>query len=365
MIQARIRKRYPAGPESTGFDLDVEFEAGEGVTVLFGASGAGKTLTLDCIAGFSRPDLGRILLDDRILYDGAAKVALRPQDRGCGYVFQNYALFPHMTLRGNLEFAAERLPRLERHRRVNEMLDRFRVAEFAGRYPHEVSGGQKQRCSIARALIVRPRLLLLDEPARGLDASLRDDLYDLLRELREEFRVPILLVTHDLEAAFAVGDEMLVFEAGRIAQRGKPGVVLRQPVSEDVARLFGYATFLQAEILKLNPADDSSLVRFLDRDFAGAYYPGSLIGDRLTLCVRPDELRLADSAGENRLAAAVANVEERPAGVRLRLKTASGGAITVDAAREEWDAAKERKEQYVEFPPRALRTLRAAAALKQ
>src|ERR1700726_2473712 len=155
MIHARIRKRYAGGSQSSPFDLDVEFEAGDGVTVLFGASGAGKTLTLDSIAGFARPDSGRILLDDRILFDGDAHVSLRPQDRGCGYVFQNYALFPHMTLRENLAFAAERLPRLERHRRVNDMLERFRIAEFAGRYPREVSGGQKQRCSIARALIVR------------------------------------------------------------------------------------------------------------------------------------------------------------------------------------------------------------------
>jgi molybdate transport system ATP-binding protein len=357
MIQARIRKRYAPGPESSAFDLDVSFEAGDGVTVLFGASGAGKTLTLDSIAGFSRPDAGRIMLDDRILFDGDSSVSLRPQDRGCGYVFQNYALFPHMTLRENLAFAAERLPRLERHRRVNEMLDRFRVTEFAGRYPHEVSGGQKQRCSIARALIVHPRLLLLDEPARGLDAALREDLYDVLRELRESFRVPILMVTHDLEAAFAVGDEMLVYESGRIPQRGKPGSVVRQPVSEDVARLFGYATFLQAEIVRLNPVDGSSLLRFLDREFCGQYFPGSLIGDRLTLCARPDELRLADSPGENRIAAAAVKVEERPGGVRLRCDVQPKGSVTVDVPRAQWESAKARKEQHIEFPPHSLRAL--------
>jgi molybdate transport system ATP-binding protein len=358
MIRARIRKRFVAGTESSAFELDVEFEAAEGVTVLFGASGAGKTLTLDSIAGFARPDGGRILLDDRILFDGDARVCLRPQDRGCGYVFQNYALFPHMTLRENLAFAAERLPRLERHRRVNEMLERFQVAEFAGRYPHEVSGGQKQRCSIARALIVKPHVLLLDEPARGLDASLRDDLYDLLRELRGEFRVPILLVTHDLEAAFAVGDEMLIFEAGRIPQRGKPASVLRQPVSENVARLFGYATFVQAEIVKLNPGADSSVLRLFGKEFCGPYYPGSLIGDRLTLCARPDELRLAEGAGTNRVAAMVTRVEERPNGVRLQLDAHSQSRVTLDVARGEWEAASDRKEQYVEFPKQALRALK-------
>jgi len=364
MIQARIRKHYAVGPESSAFDLDVEFEAADGVTVLFGASGAGKTLTLDCIAGFARPDSGRILLDDRILYDADAGVSLRPQHRDCGYVFQNYALFPHMTLRGNLEFAAERLPRLERHRRVNDMLERFRVSEFAGRYPHEVSGGQKQRCSIARALIVHPRLLLLDEPARGLDAPLRDDLYDVLRELREEFRVPILLVTHDLDAAFAVGDEMLVYEGGRIAQRGKAAEVLRCPASEDVARLLGYSTFLKAEVLRLNPAADSSVLRLLDREFAGPYFPGSLIGDRLTLCVRPEELRLQSEAGENRVPGDVTSVEERPAGVRLRMD-AAGVAVTVDVPGAQWQSARESKEQYVEFPSSALRALRNAAPLKQ
>src|SRR5262249_34567633 len=160
------------------------FQAGAGVTVLFGPSGAGKTLTLDSIAGFIPPDEGRILLDDEILFDGAARVHLSPQDRNCGYVFQNYALFPHMTLRENLAFAAERKPRLERHRRVNEMIDRFHLQDTAGRRPHEVSGGQKQRCSIARALIAEPKLLLLDEPAQGLDAQLRSELYEILRQVR-------------------------------------------------------------------------------------------------------------------------------------------------------------------------------------
>src|SRR5580700_3642236 len=167
MIQARIRKQYAAGPDSTGFSLDLEFSAAAGVTVLFGSSGAGKTLTLDCIAGFVRPDEGRILLDDQILFDGAAGVHLEPRARHCGYVFQNYALFPHMTLRQNLEFAVERTPRLGRHRKVTDVLEKFHLTDVAGRRPYQLSGGQKQRCSIARALIGAPRVLLLDEPGRS------------------------------------------------------------------------------------------------------------------------------------------------------------------------------------------------------
>lgn len=144
MIQARIRKTFPPRKDSSAFSLDVDFRAASGVTVLFGPSGSGKTMVLDSIAGFVRPDEGRILVEDAILYDGEAKVHLSPQARNCGYVFQNYALFPHMTLRENLAFAAERRPRLERHRRVNETIERFRLGEVAGRRPQELSGGQRQ-----------------------------------------------------------------------------------------------------------------------------------------------------------------------------------------------------------------------------
>src|SRR5258708_17718344 len=142
MLAARLKKTFPQRDDSAAFSLDVEFEAASGVTVLFGPSGSGKTLTLDSIAGFVRPDEGRILLEGEILFDANAAVHLAPQARNCGYVFQNYALFPHMTLRQNLEFAAERRPRLERHRRVNELLEKFRLSDAAGRRPHESSGGQ-------------------------------------------------------------------------------------------------------------------------------------------------------------------------------------------------------------------------------
>ena len=141
-------------------------------------------LTLDAIAGFVAPDAGRILLDDRILFDAEARVNLPPQLRSCGYVFQNYALFPHMTLRQNLAFAAHQLPRLERHRRIAELLDRFKLTDLAGRCPRELSGGQKQRGSIARALIAKPKILLFDEPSRGLDAALRADFNTLVVEMK-------------------------------------------------------------------------------------------------------------------------------------------------------------------------------------
>ena len=353
-MNARIRKSFPPGPGSAAFQLDIEFQADAGVTVLFGPSGSGKTLTLDSIAGFVRPDEGRILVDDRILFDAAAGVHLPPRDRGCGYVFQNYALFPHMTLRQNLEFAVERRPRLERHRKVNEMLERFHLAEVAGRRPHELSGGQKQRCSIARALIggkraTDPRLLLLDEPARGLDAPLRVELYALLRQVRAEFAIPVLLVTHDLDECFEVGDQMLVLHEGAIVQSGAPRKILEQPVSGDVARLLGPYNLLPVEIRALDPGRNASRLLYRDVELSGPYFPGRLIGDRVCLAVRPDTLTVVPRIGKpgrNQMACALLRVVERPYGVRLEFDL----GIAVEVPRMEYARHAGVRDWFVQFP---------------
>ena len=359
MIQAKLRKNFAAGPDSAGFSLEVEFEAQSGVTVLFGPSGSGKTLTLDLIAGFVRADEGRILLDDQILFDAAAGVHLAPQARNCGYVFQNYALFPHMTLRENLAFGAERRPVLERHRRVNEMLEKFHLAEVAGLRPHEVSGGQKQRCSIARALIGGPRLLLLDEPTQGLDAPLRADLYAVLRQVREEFRTPALLVTHDLDECFELGDHMIVLSSGKMVQSGTPQRVLEQPANADVARLLGTFNLLPAEVRALDPGRNTSRIRVGDYEIEGPYLPGKLLGDRVTLCLRPELLGVAAANGKpgpNQIPAHLDREIEKPAAMRLEF-TAAGASITVDLPRAEFDKHRENKAWVIEVPKVAIRAL--------
>ena len=356
MIEARVRKHFAPGPESAGFSLDVEFRASKGITVLFGPSGAGKTLTLDCIAGFVRPDEGRLLVDDEILFDAASGVCLAPQARHCGYVFQNYALFPHMTLRKNLEFALERTARLERHRKVKEMLEKFHLTDVSGRRPHELSGGQKQRCSIARALIGSPQVLLLDEPARGLDAPLRAELYAVLREVRQDFGIPILLVTHDFEECLELGDEMLVFREGRIVQTGPPRKVFEQPANVDVARLLGLYNLLPAEIRSLDPGRNASRLRYRDFELTGPYFPGRLIGDQVWLCIRPDVLSATPRNGQsggNRMPATLLRVVERPDRLRLEFS----GDIAVDVPRSEFDKHGGVKEWLIEFPQSSLRIL--------
>jgi molybdate transport system ATP-binding protein len=370
MLQARIRKAFTPKPEasgfSAGFSLDVELSVRAGVTVLFGPSGAGKTLILDSIAGFVRPDEGRVLLDDDILYDGATGVHLTPQKRNCGYVFQNYALFPHMTLRQNLAFAAERKPRLERHRRVTEMLEKFQLVDTAGRRPHEVSGGQRQRCSIARALIGEPKLLLLDEPANGLDAPLRADLYDALRQVRAEFKTPILLVTHDLSESFELGDEMLILRAGKIVQTGTPRKILDQPANLEVAKLLGVFNLLEAEIRTLDPGRNVSRLQVGEFEFEGPYFPGHLKGDRVTLCVRPEQLRVSARDGKlgmNQIPVELLHMVERPDGVRLDFTHdlfkhgLNKDGLRVTISRAEYEQQRENREWLVQFPVESLRVL--------
>ena len=356
MIRGSIVKRFPPGPESAGFRLEVEFEAAAGVTVLYGPSGSGKTLTLDSIAGFVKPDSGRILLDDRILFDAESGVQLPPQRRSCGYVFQNYALFPHMTLRENLAFAAYSLPRLERHRRIAEQLERFKLAGMAGRYPHELSGGQKQRSSIARALIANPRIVLLDEPGRGLDEALRGELYTLIQELRDAVRIPILLVTHDPQECFALGDKVLVYDGGRISHSGSPAELMRNPGTADVARLLGGFNIFEAEVIALDPGRQTSQLRLLGADFAGPNLRGCFKGDRVALCVRPEELRVTTEPGDNRIRAALRQIVERPQSIRADF----GSELIVDVPREAWNALQNSSKDrgwWVEVPAGNLRQI--------
>jgi molybdate transport system ATP-binding protein len=350
LIQVTITKRFQA------FSLEVEFEAAAGVTVLFGPSGSGKTLTLDAIAGFMQPDSGRILLDDRILFDAGSRVHLPPQKRACGYVFQNHALFPHMTVRENLAFAADSVPRLERHRRIAEMLERFKLTLLAGRLPHELSGGQKQRAAIARALIAEPRVILLDEPGRGMDTTLREDLHSLIQELRSSLKVPIFLVTHDAEECFALADRVLVYEVGRIVHKGTPAELFANPGTAAVARLLGGFNIYEAEVLAIDPGRQSSRLRLLNNEIAGPHLRGCFRGDRITLCARPEELKIATRPGDNRMRADLVRTVERSQAIRADF----GNGLVLDVPRDTWHQMEQSARDtgwWIEIPAEAMRQL--------
>jgi molybdate transport system ATP-binding protein len=237
-LEVRIRKRFanPAG----SFRLNVHLRALAGFTILFGASGAGKTTLLDCIAGLTTPDEGRIALGGEAVYDSELKQNLPSWKRRIGYVLQDLALFPHLTAEENVEYGLRDLAATERRARSGGILSTFRVEHLRERRPSRISGGERQRVALARALVTEPRVLLLDEPLAALDRPTRSLIISDLRRWNQDHRIPILFVTHSIEEAFALGAEVIVLDAGKIAAQGLPKDVLYAPQLETVAQLAGF-----------------------------------------------------------------------------------------------------------------------------
>ena len=220
-----------------GFKLEVDWRLENELAVLFGYSGAGKSLTLQLIAGLMDPDTGRITANGDVLFDSQKFINVPPQRRSLGYVFQDLALFPHMTVRQNIAYGGTGLNRAARQERVGEMLEVFHLEALADKPPAEISGGQKQRVALARALIRRPRALLLDEPFSALDNPLRREMRQVLKQIHAEFTIPVILVTHDLLEATTLADTLFIYHGGRIVQRGTPQEVISQPQTPEVAAL--------------------------------------------------------------------------------------------------------------------------------
>ncbi len=228
-----------------GFSLEVEWEIGDELAVLFGYSGAGKSMTLQAISGLLEPDAGYIALDGNVYFDSSAGINEPPQKRPFGYVFQDLALFPHMTVKDNIRYGVNGLGKGEGEEALSEMIGTFRLKGLERKLPAEISGGQKQRVALARALIRRPEMLLLDEPFSALDHPLRIEMGRLLKKIHQEFRIPIVLVTHDIFEADTLADRMVIYSGGRIVQAGSPEEIIHGPMSHEVEALINPLGFVR------------------------------------------------------------------------------------------------------------------------
>ena len=233
--------------------MEVAFQAPPGFTILFGPSGAGKTTLLDCIAGLTKPDDGQVVVGDRVWFDAAQHVELPVAHRRIGYVFQTLALFPHLTVEQNIQYGLTHLPRPERTTRTSAILQAFRISHLAQRHPREISGGESQRAALARTLVTDPAVLLLDEPLAALDAATKSQIIDDLRIWNQTHRIPILYVTHSREEVFALGERILVLDAGRIVAQGTPHEVIAAPQQETVAQLVGFENIFDAVVEAVRP----------------------------------------------------------------------------------------------------------------
>ncbi len=241
------------------FTLSMAFSLDSPRIGILGASGCGKSMTLKCIAGIEKPDRGRIRLGERVLYDSERKVNLRPQVRRVGYLFQNYALFPSMTVGENIG-AGVKGSREERKRRVGEMVEKFSLSGLEGRYPAQLSGGQQQRVALARIMACEPEVLLLDEPFSALDAYLKDAMEQSLFRMLEEYPGEVILVSHDRDEIYRFCDSLVIMDRGKACACGSTEDLFIRTGKKEAAKLTGCKNFSDIEVL------DQHTIRLKDWD---------------------------------------------------------------------------------------------------
>jgi molybdate transport system ATP-binding protein len=356
-----VRVRKTLSSTECAFSLEVDFSATPGFTIVFGPSGSGKTTLLDCVAGLATPEAGRIAAGERILFDAVSGKNVAVAKRGVGYVLQDLALFPHLTVEQNTEYGLTHFSRSARKQRASQMLQEFSIEHLRRRKPAEISGGERQRVALARALVTDPCLLLLDEPLAALDAATKAKILDDLRRWNHSHGIPILYVTHSREEVMALGERVLVMEDGRIVARGTPHEVLRAPLQETVAQLAGFENIFDATVwlvhedrgtmtckvstsrLPSSKADSSVLLETpLIRAEAGSRLRvGIRAGDILLATVKPIGL-----SARNVIAGRVVSVERRDmiicarvdCGVEMDvyLTLAARDDLQLEAGREVW-----------------------------
>lgn len=317
-VRANLKRADATHP---AFHLDVDFSIPQGITILFGPSGVGKSTLLDCIAGLITPDEGRITISDELLFDSASRINIPAQKRRLGYLFQSPALFPHLTAQQNVEYGLATLPVAERTKAALEILKLFRVETLASRKPPRLSGGEAQRVALARALVTNPRALLLDEPLSGLDAELKNSIIADLRAWNAAHQIPILYVTHDREEVDALGEQVIAMDHGKIIRQGIPREVLDAPRKERIALASGFENILEGTIKEVR-LDDGIMRVALNGSAATIEVPLGYAqpGDSVRVAIRAGDILLAlekptGLSARNILLGTVQSLEQRSATV--------------------------------------------------
>jgi molybdate transport system ATP-binding protein len=288
MLDAHIIKRYGSG-SGQNLTIDVHVTAAGGVTVLFGASGAGKTSILRTIAGIIAPDEGRIALDDKVYFDSAAGVSLPMQERRVGFVFQNHVLFPHLTAEQNVLYGIRRGSPHSRLEHARELLSMLGIEKTADRYPHQLSGGEQQRIALARALATDPLIMLLDEPLSAVDVATRSHLLEEISSVQRRSGIPFLYVTHNHSEAVRLGDAIIVIDEGKVVQEGIPLEVFNAPRTASVARVVGAENVFVGRILHHHFEDGMTSID-LNSCLIEAPLNGLPVGSQVTIGLRSEDI---------------------------------------------------------------------------
>ena len=333
------------------FLLKVKFQAEDETLALLGPSGCGKSMTLKCIAGIEKPDRGRIVLDDMILFDSEKKINLTPQQRHTGLLFQNYALFPNMTVVQNIRAGANREPdKRKREKAVNTVMESFGLSELQNHLPHQLSGGQQQRVALGRILVSDPKILMLDEPFSALDSHLRFQLEQEVRQVIRRFGKTVLLVSHDRDEVYRMSDSIAIMNAGTIETTGSKKEVFRNPKTRSSAMLTGYKNISDMVLMDNGQiwAMDWDLILDAPHSSPGATALGIRIHD-----IRP-------GSGPNSCRFRVTEVVENPFTYTVFLKPTQGvpqKAIAWEVEKALWKTLQA-EELTLSFPPEALLLLK-------
>jgi len=322
-IHIRLRQREPIA-----LDAVIDCAPGE-VLALVGPSGSGKTTILRAVAGLLRAKQGVIHCNGDCWFDSERHVWVETRRRRVGYVFQNYALFPHLNALHNVMEAMLELPVDERTRRARDVLMRVRLAGLESRVPAELSGGQQQRVAVARALAREPQVLLLDEPFSAVDRATRQRLYRELAELRRELAMPVILVTHDLDEALMLADRLSVLHQGRTLQSGEPQAVMTRPDSVEVAQLVGLRNVFRAGVIGHDPDRGVTLIEWRRHRLEARLQPAYAAGQQVTWAIPQGYIVLhrrdRPSRGEHENPVSGKVIEFLPLGVDVALAIAVNG----------------------------------------
>ncbi len=310
MIEAVLKKDFG------NFSIDVEIRFKALKNVLFGVSGSGKSSILKMIVGFYEPDKGRVVINDKLLLDVERGVNIPIFSRGIGYIPQEYTLFPHMDIESNLLYGVKSKRLKFDKKRFDLLIELAGIKNLLKLHPNQLSGGQKQRVSLIRALLVEPDILLLDEPFSALDRPIREELRELLSELLDNFNIPAIFVTHDLEEAYEFADELAILENGNMVQAGKKEEVFLSPASRSVAKLLGFKNIFEIDELK----SDEIVVKGF------SFKVGCLKGGCKFVFIKPEDVLLLRtdrdiSNKENVVFGEVLKLFEKPGHVLLKIKS--------------------------------------------
>lgn len=288
MLEAGIKKKLGNGG-ARPLEIDVRLRAGDGITVLFGASGAGKSTILGTIVGLLTPDEGKIVLGETVFFDSARGINLPVQQRRVGYVFQDYCLFPHLTAAQNIAYGARDRRQSSFDGRIQKLASLLKIDQLAGRYPREMSGGEQQRVALARALASDPRIMLLDEPLSAVDVATRSVLLEGIADVQRKWGIPFVYVTHNHSEAVRIGDFMYVLDQGKFIQEGAPLEIFNAPRNLPAAKAVGTENLFVGRIGNHKQIDGITTI-----ELAGcaleAPYNALPPGNHVTLGIRSEDI---------------------------------------------------------------------------